>query len=145
MRTIVQNPALSERLGVSPIECLDYRLAASLVEAIGDECVRAALKTIELKGVRLAGDLAKLFMTLHTHCFNAHEDALTAFLDGDISLAERVRSARSKVEKTYADIEEIARAQPLDVVAQILTNASFSRQIYEHGVDIADLAVPKRP
>jgi len=52
---------------------------------------------------------------------------------------------RDKVEKEFADIEELAQAQSLDVVPQILAVASFLRQIYEHSVDISDLAVPKKP
>ncbi len=82
LRTIVQNPRLSEKLGVSPIECLDYRLAASLVEAIGDECVRVSMKTVELGGGKLDESLRKQFLVFHSLCFGAHEDALTAFLAG---------------------------------------------------------------
>lgn len=144
LRTIIQNPSLSEKLGVSPIECLDYRLVASLVEGIGDDCVRVALKTVELKGTRLEQDLRKLFTSFHMICFEAHENALTAFLIGDMILAEKVKSMRDKIEKGFTDIEEVARAQSLDVVPQILAVASFLRQIYEHSVDIADLAAPKK-
>jgi len=144
LRTIVQNPSLSDKLEVSPIECLDYRLAASLVEAIGDECVRLAMKTIELKGTKLAEDVRKLFVDFHMICFEAHENALKAFFMSDIALAESVRTTREKVEKTFANIEKVVRAQSLDVVPQILAIASFLRQIYEHSVDIADLVMPKR-
>jgi phosphate uptake regulator len=143
LRTIIQNPSLSEKLGVSPIECLDYRLAASLVETVGDECVRVALKTVELKGTKFNQDLRKLFVNFHMVCFEAHENALTAFLTGDIGLAEKVRSMRDKIEKEFTDIEEVVRAQSLDVVPQILAVASFLRQIFEHSVDIADLALPR--
>jgi phosphate uptake regulator len=145
LRTIIQNPNLSEKLGVGPIECLDYRLAASLVEAIGDECVRAAQKTVELNGLKLNRNLGKMFMDLQAVCFETHEDALNAFLSGNINSAEKVRSMRDKVEKEFANIEELAQAQSLDVVPQILAVASFLRQIYEHSVDISDLAVPKNP
>jgi phosphate uptake regulator len=145
LRTIIQNPSLSEKLGVSPIGCLDYRLAASLVEAIGDECVRVALKTVELKGAKLTEDLKRVFVDFHKSCFDAHEKALKAFFGSDIGLAEDVRCMRAKIEKTFADIEKVAREQSLDVVPQILAIASFLRQIYEHSVDIADLAVPKKP
>jgi phosphate uptake regulator len=145
LRTIIQNPSLNEKLGVSPIECLDYRLAASLVEAIGDECVRVALKTVELKGAKLSGDLKKVFVDFHKSCFEAHEKALKAFFASDIALAEDVRCAGVNIEKTFAGIEKVAREQSLDVVPQILAVASFLRQIYEHSVDIADLVVPKKP
>ena len=144
LRTIVQNPNLSEKLGVSPIDCLDYRLAASLVESIGDECVRIAHKTTELKSVGLSQDLRTLFINFHSVCFESHEKALAAFLSGDITLAERVRFMRKKVEKDFSDFEEFASRQPSDTFPQILAAASFLRQIYEHSVDIADLAVPRK-
>jgi len=141
LRTIIQNPSLSEKLGVSPIECLDYRLAASLVEAIGDECVRVSMKTVELGGKKLHENLRRQFLAFHAICFEAHENALTAFLTGAIDRAEKVRGMRDKVEKEFAKIEQVAREQSLDVVAQILSAASFIRQIFEHSVDIASLAV----
>lgn len=145
LRTIIQNPRLSETLGVSPIECLDYRLAASLVEAIGDDCVRAATKTVELTGAKPDKDLGKLFTSFQSICFDAHDKALNAFLAGDIELAEKVRSMRAKIEKEFASIEGLAQSQSLDFVPQVLAIASFLRQIYEHSVDISDLAVPKKP
>lgn len=144
LRTIVQNPGLSGKLGITPIECLDYRLVASLVEAIGDECVRAAQKTIELKGVKVDEDLRKLFSGLHSSCFAAHESALKAFLIGDTGLAEGVREMQGKVYGVFGDIERVAREQSLAIVPLVLAFASFQRQIYEHSVDIADLVVPKK-
>ena len=144
LRTIIQNPSLTEKLGVRPIECLDYRLVASLVEAIGDECVRVAMKTVELKGTKLDEDLKKSLVDFHLVCFEAHENALKAFLAGDMALAENVRSTREKIEKMFAIIEKTAKAQSLDVVAHVLAAASALRQIYEHSVDMADLAMPKK-
>lgn len=102
LRTIIQNPSLSEKLGVGPIECLDYRLVASLVEAMGDECVRMAQKTVELKGAKPDKELGKLFTDFQAVCFEAHEKALTAFLTADIDLAEKVRDMRKIVEKEFA-------------------------------------------
>ena len=144
LRTIIQNPSLTEKLGVRPIECLDYRLVASLVEAIGDECVRVAMKTVELKGTKLGEDLKKSLVDFHMVCFEAHENALKAFLAGDTGLAENVRLIREKVEKMSASIEKIAKVQSLDALPHILAVASILRQIYEHSVDIADLVMPKK-
>lgn len=144
LRTIIQNPGLSDKLGVSPIDCLDYRLAASLVEAIGDECVRVALKTIELKGAKVSDELRRLFVEFHAICFESHENALKAFFGNDIAVAEGIREMRGKIDKVFTEIERVARAQSIDVVPQILAIASFLRQIYEHSVDIADLVMPKR-
>lgn len=144
LRTIVQNPSLSGRLGVTSIECLDYRLVASLVEAIGDECVRVAQKTIELRGMKLAEDSGKMFTDFHSLCFAAHENALKAFWAGDMALAESVREMQDTVEKAFGEIEKVARGQSLNAVPGMLAVASIFRQIYEHSVDIADLVVPRK-
>ena len=141
LRTILQNPRLSEKLGVPPIECLDYRLAASLVEAIGDASVKIAAKTLELNGVKPSEELRKLFVGLQVLCYEAHEQALKAFIDKDIASAENVRNMNEKIKALFADIEKVTKGQPVEVMPQILAAASFLRQIYEYSVDLADLVV----
>lgn len=144
LRTVIQNPNLSEKLGVSPIECLDYRLAGSLVEAIGDECVRIAQKTNELKGKKLDKNLGNLFLSLQAACFESQENAVTAFLSGDMGLAERVRAQRAGIDIEFSEIESDAREQSLEMVPQILAVATSMRQICDHSVDLADLATPRK-
>ena len=141
LRTIIQNPHLSEKLGITPIECLDYRLAASLIEAIGDASVNIAAKTIELNGVKPSEELQKLLFGLQAICYDAHEQALKSFVAKDITLAENVRNMHKKMETLFADIEKVAKGQPVEVMPQILAASSFLRQIYEHSVDLADLVV----
>ena len=52
---------------------------------------------------------------------------------------------RGKIEKTFEMIEPGVKAEPVDVVANFLGVAAGLKQIYEHSVDIADLAMPKPP
>jgi phosphate uptake regulator len=141
LRTILQNPRLSEKLGIPPIECLDYRLAASLVEAIGDASVKIAAKTLELNGVKPSEALRKLLGGLQALCYEAHEQALKAFIDKDIASAENVRNMNEKIRGLFADIEKVTKVQPVEVMPQMLAAASFLRQIYEYSVDLADLVV----
>jgi len=144
LRTIVQNPGLSEKLGVTPIECLDYRLVASLVEGIGDECVRIAFKAVDMKGVKLSQELKKMFADFHAMCYEAHENALEAFLSGNVDMAESVRAESDKVNKSFAEIEKVAKAGSLSIVPDVLAVSSFLREIYNHSVDISDLVIPRK-
>jgi hypothetical protein len=52
-----------------------------------------------------------------------------------------VRNLHGKIETIFADVEKVAKDQPVEVMPQILAIASFLRQIYEHSVDLADLVV----
>jgi phosphate uptake regulator len=139
LRTIIQNPRLGEKLGLSTIECLDYRLAASLVESMGDACVQVAQKTLELNGVKPSAELRKLLSELQTVCYDANEQALKSFINRDIALAESVRQLRERIHALSTGIEQSAKEEPLDVMPQTLATTAFLKQIYEHSVDMADL------
>lgn len=141
LRTIIQNPRLSEKLGLTPIECLDYRLAASLIEGVGDSCVQAAHNTSALNGKKLSEELRKLLVELQSACCEANEKAIKAFLIKDITLAECVRNLNSKVGAIHCNVERVAKDSSVDLLPQILAMAGFLRQVYERSVDMADLVV----
>jgi phosphate uptake regulator len=103
--------------------------------------VQVAAKTIELDGIRLSEELRKLLIGLQAVCYEAHEQALKAFVNKDIALAENVRNMHERTETLFADIEKVAKDQPLEVMPQILAASAFLRQIYANSVDLADLVV----
>lgn len=141
LRTILQNPRLSEKLAIIPIECLDYRLIAGFIEGIGDACVQIAQSTLELDDTKLSEDLRKLVFELESNCVEANEQAFKAFLTKDIALAEGVRQMRLKIDENCGRIEAAAKDSSVDLMPQILAAVSFLRQIYERSVDMADLVV----
>jgi phosphate uptake regulator len=141
LRTIIQNPILSEKLGISPIDCLDYRLAASLIETIGDLSVKTALKTLELDKLHPSGDLQKLIQTSQILVFNALKHALAAFMNKDIIIADKVRKVSLELNPLFMDIEYNSKNNPVAIIPQILAISSFMRQTYENSVDLADLVV----
>ena len=140
LRTIIQHPSLSEKLGITPIDCLDYRLAASLIETIGDLSVKIALKTLELPKTKASEDVQMLMDSLQKIIFTAHKKALQAFIDKDIILADEVRKICIELEPLFINIENASKKNP-KVLLQILATISFMRQTYENCVDLADLVV----
>jgi len=143
LRTVIQNPGLSEKLGILPIDCLDYRLAASLVEGIGDQSVRIAELATKLENVKVGRDLAQVVLRLHGVAYESHENALKALFSRDIPLAEAVRNERQKVVDAFREVEASARRLSVDVAPVVLGAASAVSRIYEHSLDIADLVMPK--
>jgi len=140
LRTILQNPRLSEKFAITPIECLDYRLAAGFIEGIGDACVQMASDTLTLPN-KLPEDLRKLLLELQGSCCDANEQAFKSFLSRDISQAESVRGMLAKIDDNCRRIEAAAKDSSLDLLPEVLAAVSFLRQIYERSVDMADLVV----
>ena len=144
LRTVIRDPRLSERLKVSPIDCLDYRLVASFVEGIGDQSVQIAEMLNSLKDVKLGTDVSQVLQRLHNTVFNTHEDALKALFDHDIDLAESIRNTRDEIRKLTREVETHAKnEQDVNIVGVVVAAAASLGKIYELGVDIADLVMPK--
>ncbi|UCE29870.1 MAG: phosphate uptake regulator PhoU [Candidatus Bathyarchaeota archaeon] len=143
LRTVVQDPSLSEKLEVLPIDCLDYRLTASLVESIGDYSVQIAGKATRLKGTKLPENLLQLVLHFHRQVYNSHEDALKALFSRDVELAQSVGDKQDKISSMFGEVESTAGGLPVDVAARALAVASLIGRIYDNGVDIADLVMPK--
>lgn len=143
LRTVIQNPGLSEKLGILPIDCLDYRMTGSLVEAIGDQSVTVAELAVKWENVKIAKELTQLLLRMHKIAFEAHENALKAMFTRDIALAETVRNEGNNITRIREDVESAVPAKFVDVAPQVLAAASSMKRIYDHSLDIADLVMPK--
>lgn len=143
LRTVIQHPSSGEKLGIRSIDCLDYRLCASLVEAIGDRAVEIAYKAQVLRAAKLSAEAAKLMRLFHSVVYRAQEKALKAFFSHSVILAEEVRDERASVESMFHDIESAAKKRLAEIVPPILTASSSIYRIFGHSVDIADLVMPR--
>jgi phosphate uptake regulator len=143
LRTVIQNPGLSEKFGILPIDCLDYRLAASLVESIGDHSAAIGETVIEIAGAKIAFVFAELVLQLHKVVYESHENAIKAVFRHDVSVAESVRSKRDKVDSIFHQIETAILDFPAEIGRHLLAVASSIHRIYSNSVDIADLVMPK--
>ncbi|MFQ6065031.1 MAG: PhoU domain-containing protein [Candidatus Bathyarchaeia archaeon] len=140
LRTIIQSPGLGEGLGVRAIECLDYRLMASLVESVGDLSVEVAEKAVELSGKGLGKGVSEPLLRLHELVFGCHERALEAVFGRDVGLAEGVRGERGRVEELLGDAEQTVGGAG-GVGACVLAVAGLVGRIFDCAVDIADLVM----
>ncbi len=143
LRTVIQNPALGEKLEILPIECLDYRLTASLVESIGDQSAQVGETVVELKDKKVTEEFSRLVLNFHTVVYRAHEDAITAIFARDISLAESVKAERENVTKLFYEAEAAASTESIEVAPPVIAALACMNRIYDDSVDIADLVVPR--
>ena len=144
LRTIIQNPGLSENLGLYPIDCLDYRLAASLVEAIGDLSSEIADHATQLGGLGAGGKFSESFQRLYKIVYEAHEEAAISFLSHNTIMAQSVREKTGVFAEAYHRAQSDANAGPADSAPHLLSVVSLTGRIYDHAVDISDLTMPRK-
>jgi len=144
LRSVIRNPRLSERLGISALDCLDYRLVASFVEGIGDQSAQIAERSNALKGTKLGGDVPQALLKLHRAVFNTHENALKALRERNTRLAESVRDERESIKGLMKEVETLAKDErDVNIVGVVISTVDHIGRIYELSVDIADLVMPK--
>lgn len=143
LRTIIQNPSLSEKLTIYPIDCLDYRLAASLIESIGDQSSQIAEHSAQLGGLRVSEDFSEHLLRLHTLVYESHQESVISFLSRNVMMAESIREKREAFQEAYREVESAANSQPAEVAPHLLSVVSLTGRIYDHTIDISDLTMPK--
>ncbi|RLI28912.1 MAG: hypothetical protein DRO46_03360 [Candidatus Hecatellales archaeon] len=143
LRSLILNPRLSEKLGISPIDCLDYRLAASLVERIADTSVELADLThrFKVQGM-VARRLSSLLKAVGESLSQAYEEALKALFSRNNkifnSALKSMEAATLTLERLEAEASKYGRSPPTLYILLTLT-----RTLLEQIKDITDLAYPR--
>jgi len=143
LRTIIQNPSLSEKLNVYPIDCLDYRLVASLVESVADQSSQIAECSIKIKDLEMDEGVSRIIRNLYKVIHETYNDAVVAFLSRNVPIAESVRERESKVKELNQEIESLASKLSLERAQDLTIILSLLNRVYDHSVDISDLTTSK--
>ena len=101
LRTIILNPKLSEKLEFSPIDCLNYRIAASLIESIADRIVLIAKEISSILPFKFPENLVAEIKKIEENIHLAYEGAIKAFF----SKNERIHT--EAVERMYEVMDNI--------------------------------------
>ena len=142
LRTVIQNPGLSEKLNIHPIDCLDYRLTASLIETVADQSSQIAEYAIKFGNLKFTDEILKEIHSLFKIIYESYESAVAAFLSHNIFLAESVRNNKTAIEELNRKIESLANSLSLERVQDLIAVLSLLNHIYDNSVDISDLTNP---
>ncbi|RLI26664.1 MAG: hypothetical protein DRO52_02130 [Candidatus Hecatellales archaeon] len=143
LRSLIVNPRLGEKLGISPIDCLDYRLVASLVEKIADTSVEVA----ELVGrLKAQGGIPKAFhsflKTFSGKLSSTYEDALKAvFSRGERTVSQALKSLQEAMESLKSLEEDALKRKGNPPALYILL--TLLGTLLDQIKDITDLAYPR--
>jgi len=143
VRAALTDPAIAEKLGASPIDCLDYRILASFVENFADYAtdiaestwLRSKAKQMEatIRSVDKAGGILN----------RMHKDAVEAVFTRNLALAQEVTNLYGDAQTTIRAAERgLVNAKP-ETIDRLATVVSALKAMSGINVDIADLAVTR--
>ena len=145
LRTAAQDLQLSSKYGLTPVDCLDYRVAANVLESIGDSAVAIAHEVNRLSPLHFP-EKTKTTLSHLAQCLEEmQETAVRAFLSKSVDegrlVVSRYREALEKVEELTKEALEGRSA----LGASMIPIASSIAKISQCNVDIADLATTMYP
>jgi phosphate uptake regulator len=141
IRTAVRDPRYAGKFGLSTIDCLDYRVAASSLETAGDYAVELSNSIAELGPVdaKVSKDLARISEKLDL----IQDGALRSFVGRDYTIAREVLTNCKDFEEMLSTFKINRKGMNNFPVMLHLTDI-FER-IVRSERDIADLVSPMRP
>ena len=143
LRTTILNPGLTEKLGISLIDCLDYRLVASLIESVADCSVDMAGSILKMSDTQVpsefAGPLAELGVLVH----DIHEKAMRAFFSKDLTLSEETQERGSQAISSIRQLGSVQVDLPSSLATHISEILSSLSRVCDYSVDISDLVMSK--
>ena len=142
LRTAIRDLKLAEKFGLSPVDCLDYRMAAKLIESIGDHAVDMARLVFKLPEGSSLEAVGGLLQEASSRLRAVQETAVKAFLARRPELIGRVKGELSaSFEEAVRAVEEEARG--LGELSHLTLSATYLMgEIAKCCVDIADLVIP---
>jgi phosphate uptake regulator len=128
---------------VSLIDCLDYRMIASHIEAIGDHACKIARDIIEFSNVSIPEDISHYILDVSNITHNMHETAMQAVFSKTYGPIDAVAENRLKAQTIIDKVKTLLVEQNPEV-SSFVSSVNFSlNRICDASVDIADIVLPR--
>lgn len=145
IRSAVLDSRLASRYHLTPIECLDYRVASNILETVGDYSVEFAKNAQKMNEIRWTSGLESQFKTIRESLQGLQDLAVRSFLTRNAADAREVVRLYREITKTVRDFERTTSEQSPSAVHITIATASSIDKIARCQVDIADLVAPVYP
>lgn len=141
LRAAIQDPKIAKKIGVSAIECLDYRVIAKSIEFMADLASDIAERSLKLKNIKIESKIAGYISEISQMAYMMSDKAMDALKNHSMSLAiDIIDNLRpellKKIDFTREQLKSANFGSESVHIEAILDNLD---RISEVGVDIADL------
>jgi len=143
VRAALTDPAIGEKLGATPIDCLDYRILASFVEKFADYATDIARSTWPRAGGKEIDGTIRSIDKAGEILNRMHKDAVESVFTRNLALAQGVTKLNEEVAaSTRAAERGLVNARP-ETIDRLATVVSALKGMAGINVDIADLAATR--
>ena len=144
LRGAILNPELALKLGLEPIDCLDYQTLVHRIEYVADHAVTIAKNVIMSsgRGLWLSQSILESLMNFGNQAFEMYNEAIRAYFTRDIAASNDVIERLEKIEMMNQKLalSTISVTEALTVCMLCIIRDSIKR-IAEYATDIAEITI----
>ncbi|MHA1835429.1 MAG: PhoU domain-containing protein [Candidatus Odinarchaeia archaeon] len=141
IRAAIQDPRIADKMGLTPLQCLDYRIVVKNLENIADLAVNIANKTIELSENNLDERMKNNINSLSKLISELHQKSVNALMKEDISLAYEAMHKLNEVKTLLEKANEELMEQKKRLAVHIDTVLDNIERIADYAVDVAEFVI----
>ncbi len=145
IRSASQDPKLATDFKLNSIDCLDYRVAANILEAIGDDSVDLAESVSRLMKHPLTSRQEEMLKNLVVLISSSQEKAVEVFLSKRTESVVEVIRYFNEIETMLKNVEVEFLPTLSEELSSFSRFLSSIRKISKAHIDITDLVVPAYP
>lgn len=144
LRGAILNPDLAMKLGLEPIDCLDYQTLVHRIEYVADHAVTIAKNVIMSsgRGLWLSQSILESLINFGNQAFEMYNEAIRAYFTSDIAASNDVIERLEKIEMMNQKLalSTISVTEALTVCMLCIIRDSIKR-IAEYATDIAEITI----
>jgi phosphate uptake regulator len=141
VRAAISDTYLLEKIKVSSVDCLDFRLLASYIENFADYSVTIAENT--QNGVAIPKEEQALLEKIGTSVNAMYRDAVGSVLSRDLKLASSVGPRFKETKKHLSEAEARVAGSARPLVNHLVAVTIALNRMCEISVDISDLTITR--
>jgi phosphate uptake regulator len=141
VRAAISDTYLLEKIKVSSVDCLDYRLLASYIENFADYAVTIAENT--QGAVAIPREVESLLGKIGSAVNSMYKDAVGSVLSRDLKLASSVAPQFKELKKQLAEAESKVAGSTRPLVNHLVAVIIALNRMCEISVDISDLTITR--
>jgi phosphate uptake regulator len=141
VRAAIADTYLLEKIKVSSVDCLDFRLLASYIETFADYAVTVAENTQDK--IPVPKEQQALFEKIGASVNMMYKDAVGSVLSRDLKLASSVSPRFKETKKILSEAETSLAKAPRPMVNHLVAALIALNRMCEVSVDISDLTITR--
>lgn len=144
VRAALTSAITAQKLNVTPIDCLDYRIVASLMEKFGDYSVAIA-EAVSRESSPFKGGFPKAMEKAGTIINAMYDSAVQAVLSRSLRLVAKVEQLQTECDEAVGAVEKFLTSMNPRTITIVTSGIASLKAMREVNIDIADLAVTRYP